>query len=65
MRDDFHKCWIRIHYGRMLRTQNELAAAQKVFESVSSDDDYTTLIISREKFVTERMIKQQKHQSGE
>ena len=65
MRDAFHKCWIRIHYARNLRSQNQLVDAKKIFETVESDDDYTTLIIEREKFITERMIKQRKQQTGE
>ncbi len=65
MQDEFHKCWIRIHFARALRSQNKLTTAKKIFESVESDDDYTTLIIEREIFITERMIKQRTQQTGE
>ncbi len=50
--DDFERSWIHIHYARCLRkTGNYEYAEQMLDEAKDLDEDFTRLIIEREKFI--------------
>ncbi|RMF60722.1 MAG: hypothetical protein D6748_03435 [Calditrichaeota bacterium] len=58
MEDEFRKAWIYIHYGRVLRSLGYYELAEKMFDKATNiDDDYTRLIVSREKYVLKEMEK--------
>lgn len=65
MDDDYRRSWIFIHYGRLLREMKAYAEAKKYFEKAHKlDDDFTRLIVEREKFLTEKKI-QTAQETGE
>jgi hypothetical protein len=50
--DDYQRAWIRIHYARCLRDTGDYGAAEKLLnEAQDLDEDFTRLIIEREKFI--------------
>lgn len=50
--DDYQRAWIRIHYARSLRDTGDYEAAEKLLnEAQDLDEDFTRLIIEREKFI--------------
>ena len=59
VKDKFTRSWIRIHYGRCLRTLDDFDEAEKMFNKAKDlDDDFTKIIVQREKFINERRKKQ-------
>ncbi len=57
MDDDYRRSWIFIYYGRLLRELKAYEKALKYFEKAYKlDDDYTRVIVEREKFLTRRKI---------
>jgi len=57
MEDDFRRAWIYIHYGRALRDLGYYDLARKMFNKADDvDEDYTRLIVSREKYVLKKMV---------
>ncbi|RMH78558.1 MAG: tetratricopeptide repeat protein, partial [Calditrichaeota bacterium] len=52
MEDEFRRAWIYIHYARCLRNLGEYDLAEKMLNKAHSlDDDYTRVILEREKFI--------------
>jgi tetratricopeptide (TPR) repeat protein len=50
--DDFQRAWILIGYARVLRESREWQAASTALEQArATDDEYTRLIIEREKYI--------------
>lgn len=50
--DDYQRAWIRIHYARCLRDTGDYDAAEKMLnEARDLDEDFTRLIIEREKYI--------------
>ncbi|GAB4327003.1 MAG: hypothetical protein Kow0037_00260 [Calditrichia bacterium] len=50
--DDFYRAWIYIQYARILREQQKWQQAESVLELAEKcDDEYTKLIINRERFL--------------
>jgi FMN phosphatase YigB (HAD superfamily) len=50
--DDFQRAWILIGYARVLRESKAWQEAYKVLEQAkATDDEYTRLIIEREKYI--------------
>jgi tetratricopeptide (TPR) repeat protein len=59
--DDYQKSWIHIHYARCLRKVGDYDNAEKMLkEAHDLDDDFTRLIIEREKYI----IGQEKQNNG-
>ncbi len=54
--DDFQKAWIYIHYARVLRELGKTEHAKKMLEKAEvTDDQYTRIIIERERFIIKEM----------
>ena len=52
IKDDYQKSWIHIHYARCLRQVGEYDKAEKMLkEAHDLDEDFTRLIIEREKYI--------------
>lgn len=52
MKDDFRRAWAYVHYARVLRATKEFELAEEMLEKAHRlDDDYSRLVISREKFI--------------
>ncbi len=50
--DDFRKSWIYLYYARVLREAGRLDAADEMLERAgATNDEYTKIIIEREKFI--------------
>lgn len=50
--DDYQRAWIRIHYARCLRDTGDYDAAEKMLNKAHDlDEDFTRLIIEREKYI--------------
>ncbi|GAB4375913.1 MAG: hypothetical protein Kow0042_21700 [Calditrichia bacterium] len=55
VKDDFQRAWIYIQYARVLRELREWGEAEKMLKIAEScDDEYTRLIITREKFIIKK-----------
>ncbi len=55
MRDQFRKAWIYIRYARCLRALKEYDLAERMFGKARAlKDDYTRIIIEREKFILKK-----------
>ena len=52
VKDDFYRAWIYIQYARVLRERKKWREAEKMLNIAKScDDEYTRLIIEREKYI--------------
>jgi tetratricopeptide (TPR) repeat protein len=59
--DDYQRSWIHIHYARCLRKVSDYDNAEKMLkEAHDLDDDFTRLIIERERYI----IGQEKQNNG-
>ncbi len=59
--DDFQRAWVYIHYARVLRETEEFQKANEALEKASScDDEYTKIILEREKYIVNHRKKQSK-----
>lgn len=64
MKSEFNRAWIWIHYARLQRDLNEFEAGLTSLEQAKKyDDDYTRLIVSRERFVIKKRMKRHKSES--
>jgi hypothetical protein len=53
--DEFQKAWIYIQYARILRELREWHAAEQYLKKATKcEDDYTKLIIERERFLIKK-----------
>lgn len=63
--DDFQRSWVYIHYARCLRAVGEVASAEKMLNHAGSlDDDFTRLIIEREKYLISELKQQPQKTKG-
>ena len=52
IKDEYQRSWIHIHYARCLRNVADYEKAEKMLkEAHDLDDDFTRLIIEREKYI--------------
>ncbi len=59
--DKFHRAWIYISYAKVLRELNDWEGSNKMLEkALVIDDEYTRLIIERERFILKNQQKQSK-----
>jgi len=57
IKDDFQRSWVYIHYARCLRAIGEYKTAEEMLRAAHDlDDDYTRLIIEREKYVLSQLM---------
>ncbi len=57
MEDDFQRAWIYIHYARCLRDLQHYDDAKKALDKAAKiDDDYTKIIVNKEKFIIDKRI---------
>jgi tetratricopeptide (TPR) repeat protein len=55
-KDNFQRAWIYISYARVLRELKDWQASEKMLEKAKgSNDDYTIIIIEREKFILKNL----------
>lgn len=63
--DDFERSWVYIHYARCLRAIGEYSMAEEMLkEAHDLDDDYTRLIIEREKYVLSQLVQTRQQNKG-
>ena len=61
MEDEFRKSWIYIHYAKCLRELGDYNTAEKMLNYAHKyDDDFTRLIISREKYLVNQLKERKK-----
>lgn len=61
MEDRFRRAWIYIDYQRCLRELKEYKLAETMLKQAEdADDDYTRIIIEREKFILKQLLAQEK-----
>jgi len=61
MEDRFRRAWIYIDYQRCLRELKEYKLAEAMLKKAEdADDDYTRIIIEREKFILKKLLAQEK-----
>ncbi len=58
--DEFHRSWIYINYARVLRELKLLKESRDILEKATTDDEYTRVIIERERFILKNLMKQTK-----
>jgi len=59
--DEFQRAWIYIQYARVLRELKDWQNAEKYLNKASDcDDEYTNLIIDRERFIIKQLKGNQK-----
>ncbi len=57
---EFHRSWIYINYARVLRELKLLKESGDILERATTDDEYTRVIIERERFILKNLQKQTK-----
>ncbi|MGH1363965.1 MAG: hypothetical protein ACRBF0_10440 [Calditrichia bacterium] len=61
MKDEFRRSWIYINYNRCLRQLNEFELAKKMLDNAHKlEEEYTRIIISRERFLLKKKEKRTK-----
>lgn len=60
MQDSFRKAYIYLHYQRCLRDLGQFEAAEKMLDHAADlDDDYTRIIVERERFILHSRVEGQ------